>query len=493
MNENKISEGQILPDENTATTGRDLIYELDGRPPLKTAIPLGMQHVMSMFTGNIAPILILSQVANLDAQVTLMLTQCAMLVSGFVTLLQLYPIRIGKVQIGSGLPIVMGTSFVFVPTMKNVAGSEAMQMGLGAPGVFGASLLGAIVELFMGIFIKPLKKLFPPVVIGVVLLTIGMGLLKTGAGYFAGGGDPYLKDPTTLQYMLSAAGDKIPNPDYGSVINILLASEVFLLIMLLQKFAKGMLKSVAVLIGILVGYVTAVVIGLVSGISLIDFQSVGAAPWFMLPKPFAAGLPTFNFQAFLSFALVYIVLGLETLGNTSGVAMAVANREATATETSGSIMANAIGSAAGAVFNSMPNTAFAQNVGILQMTRVINKFCVACGAIFLILAGFLPKIGAAFLSIPQSVLGGALITIFAMITINGIRMLATAGFSQGNILVLSVSLGVGYGVSMIPEVVQWMPGVIQFIFHDSVTAVALLAVLSNLLFNGLNSKDAMKS
>lgn len=478
-------------DQKAKAGGRELIYELDGRPPLKTAIPLGMQHVMSMFTGNIAPILILAEVAHLDSSVSLMLTQCAMLISGLVTLLQLYPIKIGKFQIGSGLPIVMGTSFVFVPTMRNVAGSEAGQMGLGAQGVFGATILGALVELFMGIFIKPLKKLFPPVVVGVVLLTIGMGLLKTGANYFAGGGDPYLKDPATAQYLLDTLGNKVPNPSYGSATNIFLACEVFLLIMLLQKFAKGMLKSVAVLVGILVGYVTAVIIGLVSGESLINFQDVSSAPWFMLPRPFAAGLPTFNLQAFISFALIYIVLGLETLGNTSGVAMAVANREATSAETSGSIIANAVGSAVGGVFNSMPSTAFAQNVGILQMTRVINKFCVACGAIFLILAGFLPKIGAAFLSIPTSVLGGALITIFAMITINGIRMLAKAGFSQGNVLVLSVSLGVGYGVSMIPEVVQWMPSAVQFIFHDAVTAVALLAVLSNLLFNGLNPKEEM--
>lgn len=458
-----------MSQETATVEKKELIYELNGKPPLSTAIPIGMQHVMSMFVGNIAPVLLLSAAAGLDKSVELMLMQCAMLISGLVTLLQLYPIKIGKFQIGSGLPVVMGTSFAVVPTVNSV-----LKTGVGAAGVFGASLLGSIVELIMGFFMKPLKKIFPPVVVGSILLVIGLNLLRTGANYFAGGGSP------------------ASNPLYGSPANLLIALEVLLIIVLLQRFAKGLLKTVAVLVGIIIGYITALIVTNTAGIPLISFEAFNGISPFILPKPFAAGVPKFDgtmVQPFISFAIIYIVLGLETMGNTSGVAMAAFNREASGKETSGSVMANAIGSGVGAIFNALPSTAFAQNVGIVQLTGVINKFCVACGAIFLILAGFIPPIGAAFMTIPSCVLGGALISVFAMITINAIRMLSKAGFEQGNVLTLSMALGVGYGLSLIvSDLPETVPSVIRFILHDAVIAVALVAVISNLIFNGISKE-----
>ncbi len=426
-----------------------LIHQLEGRPRLRTAVPLGLQHVLAMFTGNLAPILIIASACGLgDGDIVIMM-QSAMFVSGLTTFVQLYPIRIGKhFRIGGNLPIVMGTSFAFVPTATSVAAMG----GIGA--VLAGSIVGSLAEVIIGFFYKWVRHLFPPLVIGCTLVTIGIDLLEVGANYFAGG-----------------AGAA----DYGSPQNIAIATAVLLVIVLLQRFGKGLIKSTSILIGLIVGYLISL------ALNMVDVQSIAEASFFSVPRPLYFELD-FSVAAIVSFIPLYVFSGIDTIGSTSGVAMAAFDREATAEETSGAILADALGSTTAAIFNSLPNTAFGQNVGIITMTGVVNKFCIATGAMVLMICGFLPKLGAVFSAVPYCVLGGAVISVFGTIAINGIKMLARAGFSERNVLIMSVTFALGLGLSSMPEAVAQLPSVIQFFFSDPIAATCLISVVLNVAF-----------
>lgn len=440
---------RIVTSATTQLTDQELLYQLDGRPSLAMAVPIGLQHVFAMFTGNLAPILILSGVVGgLAPTDKVVMIQCAMLMAGLMTLLQVYPLKIGRFQIGAGLPVVMGTSFAFVPTMKTVGAAY------GVPGVLGAALLGGFVELLFGIFIKPLKRFFPPLVIGSVLITIGISLLGIGANYFAGG-----------------VGAK----DFGSWQNLLVGFVVFAVITLLNRFAKGMLKTVAILIGIAVGYVLAALMGKV------DFAPIMTAAWFDLPMPFHFSLE-FHLDAVISFAAVYIIVALETMGNTAGITMATLGRDTTPEETSGTIVAAAVGAQVGSLFGALPMAAFGQNAGIVSMTRVINRFCIATAGLVMVIAAFCPKIGTVFSSLPPSVIGGAVITVFAMIFLNGIKMVAKEGFSESNCLVIAITFGLGYGLGTSPAATSGLPPVLHFMFGEPITSVCIVSVLACILF-----------
>jgi NCS2 family nucleobase:cation symporter-2 len=433
---------------------KKLIYQLDGRPPFLVAFPLGLQHVLAMFTSNLAPCFIVAGVVGLDGPGRIIMVQCAMFVSGITTFFQLYPVApFGKKsslpRIGAELPIVMGTSFAFVPTAITVGKMY------GLPGILGGALLGSLVEFFMGFFIRPLKKFFPPLVIGAVLIAIGINLLGAGTGYFLGG---------------------VGASDYGSPENVILAFVVFITILLCQRFGKGMVQVSALLVGILVGYVVAFLMG------RLDFELFRSAALFSVPMPFRFSYE-FHFSAVFSFAALYIVSGLETIGNTSGITVAAFDREATTKETSGAIMADSLGSMLATMFNTMPNTAFGQNAGLVALTKVVNKFCVATGAAVLVLAGFVPKIGALFSMMPNSVLGGAVISVFAMIMINGIKLIAKAGFSQRNVTVLGVMFAMGLGLAAAPsEVYSQLPLAFQYLFEDSVAAICIIGIAMNIIF-----------
>jgi NCS2 family nucleobase:cation symporter-2 len=352
----------------------------------------------------------------------------------------------------------MGTSFAFVPTSITVA------QAYGVAGVMGGALLGSLVEFVMGFFIRPLKKYFPPLIIGAVLIAIGINLLKAGTGYWAGG---------------------VGSADYGSIQNMLLGFLVFVAVIVCQRFGRGMIQVSALLIGIGVGYAASLFMG------ILNFATVEQAAWFTVPKPLYFGY-SFHLDAVLSFAALYIVSGLETMGNTSGITVAAFDREATHEETSGAIIADSFGSMLATLFNTLPNTAFGQNAGLVAMTKVINKFCIATGAATLVLAGFIPKIGAIFTMMPNSVLGGAIIGVFAMITINGIKLVAKAGFSQRNITVLSVTFAIGMGLATGPnELKAQLPSIIQYVLKDSVVAVCIIGMIMNVIFPP--DEDASKS
>jgi NCS2 family nucleobase:cation symporter-2 len=305
-----------------------------------------------------------------------------------------------------------------------------------------------------------------------VLVTIGLHLLPVGVQYFAGGAGP---EAAAAARAAGAPYREELAAQYGSWQNLAIGGSVFLVIMLLQRFAKGMVKNSAILVGIVVGYALAIIL------HQVDFAQVATAKIISVPIPFTIA-PTFSLDVIIPLAFIYVVSGLETMGNINGITMAGFDREATIRETSGAVVADAAGSMFAAVFNTLPNTAFGQNAGIVAMTKVVNKWCIALGALVLIVAGFIPKIGAVFAAMPSSVLGGAVITVFAMIMLNGIKLLGKAGFSDRNMLILSITFGVAFAIGDDKLLVSHLPAAIQWIFRDTTVAVCVIAVLGNVLF-----------
>ena len=441
-----------------------LIYQLDGRPKLTVAIPLGLQHILAMFVDNLAPIFILTGALSsggvpFPSELRIVMIQCAMLVAGLVTMVQLYPIKLGFMTVGARLPIVVGTAFAFVPTLQSLGQqlvAEQVPPVEAMCYILGAVIAGSSVEIVLGLFLKPLRRFFPPLVVGSVLITIGISLLGTGAMYFVGGATA--KDAGSAQYWI-------------------VGGTVFLVTVLLNRFGKGMWKATSLLSGIVVGYLLAMAMGMV------NFTGVVNSAWFSVPLPLNSELmPKFRLDIILPVMAIYVVSSLETLGNTNGITIAALNREATAEECSGSILADGFGSLFAGIFNCLPNTAFGQNAGIVAITRVINRHCIATGASFLVLAAFLPKIGAIFNAMPNCVMGGAVITVFAMIMHNGIKMITQAGFNEINNLIFAITFGLGYGVSTLAaDIKARFPLALQYLYTDKVAAVCVISVIACLL------------
>ncbi|MFI3226746.1 MAG: nucleobase:cation symporter-2 family protein [Clostridia bacterium] len=419
------------------------VYELEGRVPLKQAVPLGMQHVLAMFVGNVTPLLIISGMISMDATLKTALIQNSMFVAGLATLVQLYPIW----KIGSGLPVVMGTSSGFLGTAK----SSSVLFGYGS--VLGASIIGALVEIIIGFFIKPIRKIFPPVVTGIVVLTIGISLIPIGINYFAGG---------------SGAAD------FGSLENLFLGFLVMVLVLFFKQFFGGFISASSILIAITVGYIAAIFMGKV------DFAPVADAAWFSLPTFMPVGL-TFEIEAIIPMVIMFIATAVETIGDTSGIAIGGLGREATDKELSGSVILDGVSSMIAACFGVLPNTSFSQNVGLVAMTKVINKFAIMTGAMFLILSGFVPKLGAVVSAIPSSVLGGATVIMFAMIAVSGMQLLFSQDMTGRNGMIVAISLGLGLGLSGVPEALAELPSALQLIFsQDGIVIAFVVAVILNL-------------
>lgn len=404
-------------------------YHLDGIPHLMEAIPLGLQHILAMFVSNITPIIIVAGVLGISGEKQRYLVQLTMFISGLNTLMQVYSLG----RIGARLPIVVGTNFAFVPV--------AITVGLkyGYEGVMGACLLGGIFEAILGLYMKDIRKFFPPVVTGVVVLSIGLSLLPVGIQNMAGG---------------------IGASDYGSISNFLIGSVVIAVVILFKHYGKGIWSTSAVIIGILTGFVMAILMGKV------DFSPMNGVGYFTLPKPMTYGF-VFKLDAILAMGLMYIVSAVETMGDMSSITMGGAKREVTDKEVSGGIIADGLGCVLSSLFSILPTTSFSQNSGIIAMTGVMSRFVVGIGAMILIVCGFIPKIGALFSVIPSSVVGGSLVMIFAMIVISGINLITKDPLEGKNSIIVSVSLGLGFGLGSVPEALAHFPEAIQLIFGGS--------------------------
>ena len=420
------------------------VYELDGRVPLKQAIPLGIQHVLAMFLGNVSPLIIVCGLLNIDGNTKSMLIQNSMFIAGIATLIQLYPVF----KVGSGLPVVMGTSSGFIGTEKVIGATY------GYAAIMGASLVGALLEIVLGFFIKPLRKLFPPIVTSLVVISIGLSLLPVGIKYFAGG-----------------AG----SPEFGAPKHLLVGTIVMLVIIIIQNYTKGFMKTSAILIGIIVGYLVAIFMGMV------DFTQVKEAAWFSLPRPFIMGFE-FRLDAIISMAIMYIATTVETIGDVSAIAVGGLGREATDKELSGGVIADGVASFIAALFSVAPNTSFSQNVGLVAVTKVVNKFVIMTGAVFLILAGFFPKLSAVLSVMPQSVLGGAAVIMFAMIFVSGLQSLFRENLDGRNGLIVALAIGIGDGLGNVPEALAELPSWVGNIFaQNGIIMTFVIATVLNLI------------
>jgi len=439
-----------------------------------------MQHVFAMFIGNLAPILVMSGLINratgmpiITPDQRMLMIQCCMFASGLATILQIYPIKIGGIQIGAGLPIVMGTSFGFVPTLSSIG----IEYGINV--ILGSVIAASFIEIFMGLFIKHLKKFFAPIVIGSVLMSIGLYLLPVGVTYFAGGAGA--ENAYRAQQSLLAQGQEVPAniaamaSQFGSWQNLLIGGTVFLIIVIIQRAGKGILKASAIFIAIIVGYILAIALGQV------NFTAVANANIVSVPIPFSIR-PEFRLGPILAMGIMVIVSGIETLGHVNGMTVAVWDRPATDRETQGALLADFAGNLIAASFNTLPNTSFGQNIGMVSMSKVVNRFCIFITALVLIMAGLSPKIGAVLSVMPSSVLGGAVITVFAMIMLNGIKMIAKAGFSERNVLILALTFGVGYSIGNNKLLVENLPSVLRFIFSNPTVAVCVISMMLHIIF-----------
>ncbi|MBQ8153640.1 MAG: purine permease [Prevotella sp.] len=420
------------------------LYQLDGKVPLIQAIPFGLQHVLAMFVANITPIIILANVVGIDPIVSATLIQNCMIIAGIGTLIQLYPIW----RIGSRLPIVMGISFTFLSLSLFIGTTQGMGV------LMGSVIVGGIIEGLLGLCAHYWLKLIPHIVAATVVTAIGFSLLPIGANSFAGG--------------QGAA-------DFGAAHNWIVGSFTLLVCLGFQIFAKGFLRSLSVLIGLVLGYILAICMGMVD---FSGFQHVG---FVSLPN-FLPFKPEFNLGAILSVIAIYLVSATETIGDTSALCESALNRQPHKKELGNSITCDGFVSSFAGLFGCTPITSFSQNVGLAAMSGVVNRYAIATGASIMILGGIFPAFGFLLTTIPQAVLGGCTIMMFGSIMFAGFRMMARCGFSDRNMVIVSLSLSIGLGFTQATEMFQIFPKIVQTVFAENCVAVVfILAVILNLL------------
>lgn len=416
------------------------VFDLNGRPTMKKAIPLSIQHLLAMIVGNVTPAIIVAGSANLSATDKTMLVQCALFIAGLATLMQLYPLR----KMGSGLPVIMGVSFAYVPTLT------AIGSAYGIKAIFGAQLIGGIAAIIVGIFIKPLRKIFTPIVTGTVVFTIGLSLYPTAINYMAGG---------------------VGAEDFGSITNWAIAFITLGVVLYCNQFTKGYFKLASILIGIIVGYVVALFLGKV------EFSAIGQAAWVQVPQPMYFGME-FVPAAIISMVIIYIVNAVQAVGDFTATTEGGMGREVKDEELSGGIIGNGIASVIAAIFGGLPTATYSQNVGIVAMTKVISKFVLMIAAVFMLLAGFIPKFGAAITTIPQSVLGGATIIVFAMITMTGIKVLIKEELSGRNVTVIGLAVALGMGITQVSGALDAFPSWVNMVLGSSPVVITTIVVIS---------------
>ena len=420
------------------------LYQLDGRVPVLQAIPFGLQHVLAMFVSNIAPIIILANIVGTDPALSAALIQNCMVIAGIGTLIQLYPIW----RIGSRLPIVMGISFTFLSLSIVIATTY----GMGT--LMGAVIIGGIVEGLLGLFATYWVKIIPHIVAATVVTAIGFSLLPIGANSFAGG--------------QGAA-------DFGAAHNWIVGTVTLLTCLGFQIYARGILRSLSVLVGLIVGYILAVFMGMVDFSGL---QNVGivSLPTFL---PFK---PEFNLGAILSIIAIYLVSATETIGDTSALCNGALKRNPHKKELGASISCDGFVSSFAGLFGCTPITSFSQNVGLASLSGVVNRFAIATGACIMILGGIFPVVGTLLTTIPQAVLGGCTIIMFGSIMFAGFGMMARCGFDNRNMIIVALSLSVGIGFTQATGMFQIFPQIIRTIFAENCVAVVfILAVILNLV------------
>lgn len=438
---------------------RGSIFELDGVPRLREACPLALQHVVAMIVGCVTPAIIVAGAAagGLNSEDRVILIQASLLMSGLATLLQLFPIgKRGKFAIGSGLPMIMGVSFAYVPSMQAIA--ESYDIGT----ILGAQIVGGFVAILVGLTIKKIRVLFPPIITGTVVFTIGLSLYPTAINYMAGG---------------------TSSPNYGSWQNWLTAFFTLAVVIGLNHFAKGFLKLASILIGIIAGYIFAACFGLV------DLSGIQSAGLFQLPQPMHFSV-NFEPSACIAIGVLFAINSIQAIGDFSATTVGSMNREPENKELQGGILMYGATNILCAFFGGLPTATYSQNVGIVTTTKVINRCVLGLAAVILMIAGFVPKFSALLTTIPQCVLGGATISVFASIAMTGIKLIMRQEMNYRNTAIVGLSVALGMGVTQAPASLASFPSWVTTIFGSS---PVVLATLTAILLNTILPKEEKKN
>ena len=440
-----------------ATKKRASLFELDGVPSFGQAFPLSLQNVVAMIVGCVTPAIIIAGVSGLSDSDSVILIQSALVIAGLSTFLQLFPIgKKGGFHLGSGLPVIMGVSFAYLPSMQAIAGD------FGLPAIFGAQIVGGIVAVFVGIFIKKIRKFFPPLIAGTVVFTIGLSLYPTAINYMAGG---------------------TSSPNYGSWQNWLVAIFTLAVVTILNHFGKGILKLASILIGIIAGYLFSLPFGMV------DLSSVGTAGMFQLPSVMHFGVK-FEISSCVAIGILFAINSIQAIGDFSATTSGGMDRQPTDDELQGGIVGYGIMNLLGAMIGGLPTATFSQNVGIVTTTRVVNRFVLGGAGAMILIAGLVPKFSALLTTIPQCVLGGATVSVFASIAMTGMKLVMTAHMNYRNTSIVGLAAALGMGVSQASASLSAFPTWVTTIFGRSPVVIAtLIAVIMNIVLPDPDKKN----
>ena len=425
------------------------IFQMDGIPKFSQALPLALQHVVAMIVGCVTPAIIVSNVANLSGADRVILIQAALVVSALSTLLQLFPIgKKGSFRLGAALPVIMGISFAYVPSMQSIAAD------FGIPAILGAQIVGGVVAFIVGAFVMQIRKFFPPLITGTVVFTIGLSLYPTAINYMAGG---------------------TSSPTYGSWQNWGIAFLTLVVVTVLNHFGKGIFKLASILIGIIVGYVVSLFFGMV------DFASIGSAAAFQVPQPLHFGI-MFEPSSCIAIAILFAINSIQAIGDFTATTSGSIDREPTDKELQGGIMGYGVTNILGALLGGLPTATYSQNVGIVTTTKVVNRCVLGLTAVILLAAGLIPKFSALLTTIPQCVLGGATVSVFASIAMTGMKLVMSEEMTYRNSSIVGLAAALGMGISQATAALSTFPSWVVTIFGRSPVVVAtIVAVLLNII------------
>lgn len=425
-----------------------LIFQLDGVPKFSEAFPLALQHVVAMIVGCVTPAIIISNAAKIAPADKVLMIQSALVVAGLSTLLQLFGLGAGKFRFGSRLPVIMGISFAYVPSMEAIAKVH----GIGA--ILGAQIVGGVIALIVGLFIKQIQKFFPPLITGTVVFTIGLSLYPTAVNYMAGGKNA---------------------KDYGAPIHWIIALITLATVTILNHFAKGFLKLASILIGIIVGYIVSLCFGMV------NFSAIADASWVAIPNPVHFGLQ-FDLPSCVAMGLLFAINSIQAIGDMTATTSGSMDRLPSEDELRGGILGYGFTNIIGALLGGLPTATFSQNVGIVTTTKVVNRCVLGLAAILILISGFVPKISAILTTIPQAVLGGATISVFASIAMTGMRLINTEEMNYRATSIVGLSVALGMGISQAQEALATFPEWVTIIFGKSpVVVTTVSAIILNII------------
>lgn len=432
--------------------GKGSIFELEGIPAFRQVLPLALQHVVAMIVGCVTPAIIVSGAVSgggMSQGDKVILIQAALFVSAISTLLQLFPLGSKSgFHIGSSLPVIMGVSFAYVPSMQAIA------EGYGVATILGSQIVGGCVAVVVGLLVRKIRVFFPPLITGTVVFTIGLSLYPTAINYMAGG---------------------TSSETYGSWENWAVAIFTLVIVTVLNHFGKGIVKLASILIGMLAGYVVSAFFGMVS------FSSVAAASVFQFPQVMHFGI-NFEVSSCVAIGLLFAINSVQAIGDFTATTVGGLGREPSDKELQGGIVGYGIMNIIGAAFGGLPTATYSQNVGIVATTKVVNRCVLGLAAIILGVAGLIPKFSALLTTIPQCVLGGATVSVFASIAMTGMKLITSEDMNYRNTSIVGLAAALGMGISQASAALATFPSWVTMIFGKSPVVLAtLIAILLNII------------